>query len=393
MKQKYSRFVWVVVMVVVYFYLFSSYISDSKDISLPNTKTAAGIAENMRLLKVHRKKSKEIAYQIEETLFPWIKPGFKSINDIPRKKSGYGMVVCVNDFYTPLAWTLIKTIRTMLNNTIAIEAFYIGPEELSVSNRRMLESLENVKTKDILHYFEDVEIKDWAIKPFAMLASFFRHVLLVDADVLFFQDPQLLFSFPEYFKTQTLFFYDRTLKHTMERMKTSREFLNSVLPHPIPRHVLNKRIFKQTSFHEQESGVVVMDTIKHVLPLLTICLLNSKVKQETYTFFYGDKETFWIGFDILSVPYSFHPIYPGQSGEHLAGNKICSGQMVHVDHRHNPLWINGGLQENKNSLDIHLSRHTSFVLEPGEWEVNGGFGCLTSTTPPIEYTKKNNENI
>ena len=56
-----------------------------------------------------------------------------------------------------------------------------------------------------------VGIGGWAIKPFALLVSSFAEAVLMDADVLFVQKPEVLFEHPEYATTGTLFFHDRSL--------------------------------------------------------------------------------------------------------------------------------------------------------------------------------------
>ena len=52
----------------------------------------------------------------------------------------------------------------------------------------------------------------WASRPFAILASSFKRVILSDADTVFLQDPSLLLQEPGFMNTGALFYRDRVLE-------------------------------------------------------------------------------------------------------------------------------------------------------------------------------------
>jgi hypothetical protein len=56
----------------------------------------------------------------------------------------------------------------------------------------------------------------WASRPFAVLASSFKMVILTDADSIFLQDPSLLLQEPGFMKTGALFYRDRILEPAEE---------------------------------------------------------------------------------------------------------------------------------------------------------------------------------
>ena len=56
----------------------------------------------------------------------------------------------------------------------------------------------------------------WASRPFAILASSFKRVILSDADAVFLQDPSLLLQEPGFMKTGALFYRDRVLEAAEE---------------------------------------------------------------------------------------------------------------------------------------------------------------------------------
>ena len=60
---------------------------------------------------------------------------------------------------------------------------YAGESDLHTDNRKALESVgEQIKTVDVLNFFNEDTVGllggAWAIKPFAILASSFQHIVL-----------------------------------------------------------------------------------------------------------------------------------------------------------------------------------------------------------------------
>lgn len=51
----------------------------------------------------------------------------------------------------------------------------------------------------------------WALRPFAILASSFKRVILTDADTVFLQDPALLLEEPGFQNKGAIFYHDRVL--------------------------------------------------------------------------------------------------------------------------------------------------------------------------------------
>lgn len=60
--------------------------------------------------------------------------------------------------------------------------------------------------------------------------------------------------------------------------------------------------------------------------------------------------------ELTSTPYYFNPFYTGMMGHYDAGAKeMCSVQLLHLDSKGSPFWLNGGLRENKR-LDQELGQ-------------------------------------
>jgi alpha 1,3-mannosyltransferase len=172
---------------------------------------------------------------------------------------------------------------------LPIQVAYAGDEDLSLSNRQTLAGLvEDIEFLDVLSVLDNRSMqldRSWAIKPFAVLASKYEQVILLDADVVFLQPPESLLSHTGYQETGTLFFHDRLLwQHAFsERHKWWKEQMKDQKPSA----ALSTSLVRTQDYAEEaDSGVVVMD--KSRLPIFTgllhICWQNTKAVREEATY-------------------------------------------------------------------------------------------------------------
>lgn len=229
--------------------------------------------------------------RLESTLYPWIYPYWSNAFHINNQTSGKGIVLCVGNGQFKFAASTIRSLREVLKCTLPIEIFFIREDDLSTAKRSYLmtefSDISLMKLEDyVSHYY--TRFGGWAMKPFAMLASKFTELIMMDADVFFLQEPSILFKNEGYKTTGSLFFYDRTLFANWEK---GPDWLRSFLPTMSPL-VPKTRWFKGTSSHEQESGVVVIDKKKSLLGLLSTCKLNGITERDevVYKHVHGDKE-------------------------------------------------------------------------------------------------------
>ena len=301
----------------------------------------------------HYQQAWDLYQRLESTLYPWIHPYWENVFHINNQTQGQGIILCVGNGQFKFAASTIRALREVLHCTLPIEIFFIRDNDLSLAKRSYLTS----EFKDItLRKLEDYVGKyytrfgGWAMKPFAMLASRFTEMIMMDADVFFLQEPSRLFQDKGYKATGSLFFYDRTLFPNWEK---GPDWLRSFLSTASPL-VPNTRWFKGTSSHEQESGVVVMNKKQSLLGLLSTCKLNGITERDevVYKHVHGDKETFWVGFEIMQTPYAFVKSFGaviggmGRGGEDGEPTQVC-GVHLHLDTKEEPLWINGGLYRDK----------------------------------------------
>lgn len=233
----------------------------------------------------------ELYQRLESTLYPWIHPYWENAFHINNQTQGQGIVLCVGNNQFQYAATTIRTLREVLHSTLPIEVFYIRENDLSPKRQLYLQTeFTNLTLRKLDDYIGEYYTRfgGWAMKPFALLASHFSEVIMMDADVFFLQEPSLLFADLGYQAAGSLFFYDRTLFPNWEK---GPDWLRSFLPTFSPL-VEKTRWFRGLSSHEQESGVIVMDKRKSLLGLLSTCKLNGKNERDqvVYKHVHGDKE-------------------------------------------------------------------------------------------------------
>ncbi|ORX72521.1 hypothetical protein BCR32DRAFT_211117 [Anaeromyces robustus] len=292
-------------------------------------------------------------------LYPWLyQHHYRTFSDIITSSKGRGIVMCTGNEHFKYASSAIDIIRHVLNSDLPIEIFYNGDSDLSFQNRIMLLDYKDVYLTDISTYFDNsiVNISGWAIKPFAILASRFEEVILMDADVVYLRDPIELFEDIGYQKTGTLFFRDRTLEPGPH---DGSQWLKSWMKNPLPE-TKKLRYWNELTQHEMDSSTVVIHKTKNILGLLAVCKLNEKkIRQEViYKKVYGDKETFWMGFDMARQPYHMNTKPCTFIGEldkeykeyykYFSKNKIC-GHVAHQLKNGKLIFWNGSLAKEKRS--------------------------------------------
>ncbi|KAJ3260150.1 hypothetical protein HK103_001226 [Boothiomyces macroporosus] len=330
------------------------------------------------------------ASTLDKTLFSWIK-GFKSTIDMRDSFEGTGLVICAGNHQTNLAISTLRMIRDVHGSKIPFEVFYNGDGDLSKENRAKFEKVPNTKTVDIQKILDNNQIKisGWAIKSFALLASSFDKAMLIDADVVFLQSPDVLFDGKLFEKNGALFFHDRSLySHGEETLN----WFKSLMPDPMSEYASKMRVFKGTTAHEQESGVVLINKRENMLGLLATCVLNvDNYREIAYKRVFGDKETFWVGFESIEEKYIFNPRYPGAAGElkEVEGElkyEICARQLLHVDENSLPIWINGGIAVSKYDSSSPLAKLEYYNYEPGEWTLlSENRACLKVKEKPPKF--------
>jgi hypothetical protein len=330
--------------------------------------------------------------QLEKQVFPWV--------DLEKLKfSGRGIIIPTGSHHFLFAVHAILTFRYILNSKLPIEVFYMGDGDLDEAHRKLLKLIPNVELVDLYSKLdkEKLNVGGWANKPFSVLASNFEEVILVDADVLFLQDPAVLFEKKEYKETGTLFFHDRSINWNHQK---THDFIKTLVKFP-SEMTKSTRFWNEKTVHEMESGVVVIDKKRALQGLLTVCKMNDDEERKIiYEWVHGDKETYWTGFDVAMVPYAFLPTYAGTIGyvNPKSDESICGG-LHHVDDNKDPLWWNGGVLVNKHfNRDLYLN-FTHYAFDgygekyEWQWETKDSPFCLKPTRFTEEVQRLTNQQI
>ncbi|KAJ3247749.1 hypothetical protein HDU78_003241 [Chytriomyces hyalinus] len=300
---------------------------------------------------------KAIVSSLEQLMYPWLSGSrFKNIHALQTfAKDGAvrgterGIILSTGRGHFELAIHVIVSLRNVLNCNLPIEVHHMGPDDLDSNMLSAFRALPGVKTVDVWDYWgeEAKQIGGWAVKPFALLASNFTQVMFIDADAVFVQSPEVLFTKSEIFKKYgQLFYHDRTITGYDQ----CRKWFNGFVPYA-SKYSESLRFQKKDTVHEQESGVVLIDKSRtDVLhALLTTAKMNMKVERDgiTYKMMHGDKESYWMSWELVRVPYKFSTGYGGTIGYKNDDNAVCGG-LYHTDEYLKPLWWNGGVVANKH---------------------------------------------
>lgn len=246
--------------------------------------------------------------------------------DLPNRPcSGRGIVICAGgaQMFTN-AWVLVWLLRKVLGCSLPIEVWHLGPGEMSSGMREMLAglSVEPVDACAVLSRFPARISDGWQLKPYALMMSRYREVLLMDADNVPAVDPTFLFERSEFLETGAVFWPDA---------------IDIAATNPIWDE-FNLPAQQRASF---EAGQVLVDKARHGEALKTVLHLNED-SDRYYKLVYGDKDTFLIAWTITQSKYVLVPHRPVVD-RHVYYQRDFDGNVI-FQHRTNGKWRYGGEQ-------------------------------------------------
>lgn len=379
-----------------------------------------------------RETAANLTLKVAESLFPYLEPKFQvphnlsPLENLRRRISGTdyaapdaephslhqaGIVIPTGQRTLRYASHLIASLTRVHKTRLPIQVVYAGDGDLSAEGRTVLqESAQGVEIEflDVLSVFDDKTLKlgegGWAIKPFAALASRFDQVILLDADTVFLQDPGALLKQKRYQDTGALLFHDRLL--WKNSYKDRQDWWHDQIKHP-SSETDKSLVWTERYSEEGDSGIVVVDKsrLEILIGLLHVGWQNSHAVRTdwTYKVTYGDKETWWIGFEATGSKYAFSQHYGGMIGwlapkeekekrsemkpedgqegaKEQEKSKVCSFVIAHVDETEKLLWYNGGLLKNKLADQTEYDVPTHWMMDQ-EWKKGSKqeMSCMVGT--------------
>ncbi|KAL4106657.1 hypothetical protein PRIC1_004704 [Phytophthora ramorum] len=241
-----------------------------------------------------------------------------------------GIMVCMHDGVLDMGLSLIRELRCLGNQEL-VQVYHCGEEELSERSRKLLFSLDDrlelvdvcsdLSSRGVLSTELASKFRSWWIKPLAMYHTDIRHVMLVDVDDVIMKDPAIVRDLEGYVQTGTTFFYDRVVqkKKFLNGNDNGRFYLRRLLREfdydsfnvsegfAASEHVLNSFAYKGRSCHEMDSSMVLIDKERAGQTVMDVMLWFITEERFRFQYSWGDKETFWLAYELAHVPYFFSP--------------------------------------------------------------------------------------
>jgi ADP-heptose:LPS heptosyltransferase len=208
------------------------------------------------------------------------------LRSYPGGFEGRGIVIPGGGLrYFPCAWVCINTLRD-LGCKLPIELWYLGAAEMTDSIRELLAPLgvTCVDAREVQKLHPARILNGFEVKPYAILHSQFREVLLLDADNVPVVDPTFLFDTPQYLEHGAVFWPD----------------FGRLGPH---REIWRLTGVAYRDEREFESGQIVVNREKCWDPLALTVWMNEH-SDFWYRFIHGDKDTFHIAWHKMGVRFA-----------------------------------------------------------------------------------------
>ncbi|CEG45076.1 hypothetical protein F442_01969 [Plasmopara halstedii] len=258
-----------------------------------------------------------------------------------------------------LGVSLIRELRCLGNQEL-IEVYYCGIRELSNKSIDLLFRLDNrLELVDVCSDYLARKVitanmakkfQSWWIKPLAIYHTDVRHVLLLDADNVIFRDPAIVRSLDGYVRTGTTFFYDRVIpgKRFLTGNDSGEIYLHKLLHefnyarfnvsdgYAPSQHMVDSFAFNGLTIHEMDSSMVLIDKARAGKAVMDILFWFITKERFRFKLSWGDKETFWLAFELARIPYFFSPW--GISAVNSVPNEdikkhpktLCSGMLQYM---------------------------------------------------------------
>jgi glycosyltransferase involved in cell wall biosynthesis len=244
------------------------------------------------------------------------------VSPCPGGFEGRGVVIVGGGIrYFPCAWVCIRMLREC-GCVLPIELWHLGNEEMTAQMCELVAKYGvtciDGRAKAVEQHMND--LGGWELKPFSIMHSRFREVLLLDADNFPLVDPEFLFDATEYLEHGAVFWPDYGKLKADDRMWE----LTGVL-------FQDERAF--------ESGQVLIDKTRCWEPLLLTMWFNRN-SNFWYRYIFGDKDTFHFAWRKLDRLYAM-PTHGVSHLPHAMAQHDFTGRRI-FQHRNRAKWVLSG---------------------------------------------------
>lgn len=210
-------------------------------------------------------------------------------------KSGWSSGKFLQQGYMPSAWACMSELRRM-GCTLPITVAYLGFEEMDHGMCKRLKDEFDADTIDLRHINDTKDrmrvLAGWETKIFAIQHSPYNECLFMDSDNTAIRDPEYLFEYPKYRRTGAIFWPDLP-------PYTRKEWL--------PKEVWDSvGLQTQPDYVDFESGQLLVNK-ELTWKALEITRFINEHSDYWYKLVFGDKSTFFLGWNKLGFDYCMSP--------------------------------------------------------------------------------------
>ncbi|KAL9078642.1 MAG: hypothetical protein Q9157_002441 [Trypethelium eluteriae] len=309
-----------------------------------------------------------------------------------------GIVITIDEENFRHATHLISNLRNVVKTDLPIQVAYAGIDSIGSKNLELLSEINpDIELLNLLSIFDDsylsLDPTDsqalWVLKPFAVLASKFEHVVGLDPDVVLLQPPENLLNSSGYAWRGISVFQDGLvpnndraafLEWTRFHKKAEPFFADMDKP------------WKSDSSPLIDGGMVAIDKSRFpvLLALLQACWLSmGGVRDQEMGRSKNLREEVWMaGPELVWTDYYMHQEF----GTILKDDSVaedeegCGYKFAHVDDKGKLFWYGGGLSNPGEGKSMELLTPTR-QIESGYWIkelANGGSNMICTNDTEAE---------
>ncbi|KAL3146379.1 hypothetical protein ABBQ32_003064 [Trebouxia sp. C0010 RCD-2024] len=265
-------------------------------------------------------------------------------------------------------WVVVTILRDTLGCSLPIEIVYNGQEELDATIGEHLKAMTGVTLLDAslvalpphqrpMNWTQDLGMTKYAhatgysFKVYALVhVTTFDDVLMLDSDNLPLQNPEGLFSSPQYLTNGNSFWPDwwqRSRTEPIPYLLDVDPFAYNTFGLPAPWEI------GADPMTATESGMLMLDRVRHADVLEFIWMLNSH-PEVTYNWMHGDKDTYRLAFHLAN------------KSAHFAQVTAAPAQALDASSKHAPFYKHTGMvQHDWDGNMAFLHRTSAAKFKPG----------------------------